>query len=74
MHQYYKAINACNEKSAHLGQLIEFDCLLKQAFVLCFKSHFTYDSSGVPGKLVYDSRLKVGGREEISVRLRIKQL
>lgn len=46
-----------NERAAHFCQLEEADCFLKQAFVLGLKSHFTDDSSGVPGKLIYNSRL-----------------
>lgn len=55
-----------NER-AHLGQLVEFDGLLKQALVLGLQSHFTDHVFGVPGELIYDSRLE-GGGEEIRVR------
>ncbi|TNN68257.1 hypothetical protein EYF80_021579 [Liparis tanakae] len=51
-----------NER-AHLGQLVEFDSLLEQALVLGLQSHFTNDDFGVPGELIYDSRLEGGGEE-----------
>ncbi len=49
------------ESCAHFSQLVEFNRLLKQAFVLGLLSHFTDDSSGVPCKLIYDSRLERRG-------------
>lgn len=52
------AVDANTSSCAHLGQLVEFDRLLKQAFVLRFKSHLTDDRSGVTGKLIYDARLE----------------
>lgn len=61
------------DRCAHLGQLIEFDRLLKQALVLSLKSHFTDDGSGVPGELINDSRLEGGRGEKIRVRPRILQ-
>lgn len=59
-------------RSAHLGQLVQFDRLLKQTFVLGLQSHFTDDSSGVPSKLIYDSGLDRRGWET-GVRLRAVQ-
>lgn len=56
------------DRSAHLGQFEEFDRLFKQALVLGLQSHFTDDGSGVPGELIYDSRLQ-GGGEKNRVRL-----
>ncbi len=53
------------ENSAHFGQFVEFDRLLEQALVLGLLSHFTDDSSGVPSKLIYDSRLERGGETRV---------
>lgn len=51
------------ERSAHLGQLVESDCFLKQTLVLSLYSHFTDDGSGVTCKFIYDSRLERGGEK-----------
>lgn len=55
---FQDAEDANPSSCAHLGQLVEFDRLLEQAFDLRFESHLTDDRSGVAGKLIDDARLE----------------